>query len=173
MTPQEFYDALMDSIHQFPLDCNKYERQMHRIDMAYKINLQRFEKSIQKLKIEDEENFKKIEKKINKLLKKMHKITENFERKIAGYYTTVEEFCNGCEPPITFTTPPEIKCCVVKIEDVAKSNKKYCICHEKASNMMACCSNPECIIKWFHFKCVGLNSPPRNEWYCGECKKEQ
>ena len=118
MTPQEFYDALMDSIHQFPLDCNKYERQMHRIDMAYKRNLQRFEKSIQKLKIEDEENFKKIEKKINKLLKKMHKITENFERKIAGYYTTVEEFCNGCEPPITFTTPPEIKCCVVKIDTI-------------------------------------------------------
>lgn len=47
---------------------------------------------------------------------------------------------------------------------------KYCFCRgiDDGSPMIAC-SNKYCTSKWFHMKCVGLDSVPAYNWCCTEC----
>lgn len=35
---------------------------------------------------------------------------------------------------------------------------------------MICCDNEDCSIKWFHLRCVGLDTIPDGSWYCPNCK---
>ena len=35
---------------------------------------------------------------------------------------------------------------------------------------MICCDNGDCSIKWFHLRCVGLETIPDGSWYCPSCK---
>ena len=37
--------------------------------------------------------------------------------------------------------------------------KISCYCKQPEFQKMMACDNPECPIKWFHYKCVGLNVP--------------
>ncbi|XP_011495530.1 PREDICTED: inhibitor of growth protein 4-like [Ceratosolen solmsi marchali] len=45
----------------------------------------------------------------------------------------------------------------------------YCVCRQVSYGEMIACDDPECLIEWFHFPCVGLKIAPRGEWYCEEC----
>ncbi|KAF1767973.1 hypothetical protein GCK72_007934 [Caenorhabditis remanei] len=48
---------------------------------------------------------------------------------------------------------------------------EWCICNGANTNsdMMVECENPNCLKQWFHFDCVGLSSPPDDEWFCPDC----
>eukprot|EP00158_Paraphelidium_tribonemae_P001580 Partr_v1_DN24565_c0_g1_i1_m19587 putative Inhibitor of growth family member len=45
----------------------------------------------------------------------------------------------------------------------------YCICNNVSYGAMIACDNQDCDIEWFHYECVGLNSPPKGKWYCDSC----
>mmetsp|Transcript_8691 Transcript_8691/g.16974 ORF Transcript_8691/g.16974 Transcript_8691/m.16974 type:complete len:198 (+) Transcript_8691:2396-2989(+) len=47
--------------------------------------------------------------------------------------------------------------------------RKYCICNQESYGNMVECDNKHCEREWFHYECVGLNSPPRGQWYCPDC----
>lgn len=47
----------------------------------------------------------------------------------------------------------------------------WCYCQEVELGEMIQCDNDECQIRWFHFNCAGVSSPPSGEWYCENCKK--
>ena len=36
---------------------------------------------------------------------------------------------------------------------------------------MIACDNTDCKIKWFHTKCLKLESIPGGKWYCPDCCK--
>ena len=44
----------------------------------------------------------------------------------------------------------------------------YCFCKRVSFGDMVGCENPDCIIEWFHFGCVGLTEEPK-VWYCSDC----
>jgi len=46
----------------------------------------------------------------------------------------------------------------------------YCICNQVSFGAMIGCDNDECEVEWFHYGCVGLDSPPKGKWYCDDCK---
>lgn len=47
--------------------------------------------------------------------------------------------------------------------------KVYCFCKQGSYGDMIGCDNPNCPIEWFHYECVGLNAPPKGEWFCPTC----
>lgn len=50
-------------------------------------------------------------------------------------------------------------------------NKIYCFCQRVSFGEMIGCDNDDCKHEWFHWSCVGITSPPKeNEiWYCPDC----
>ena len=39
----------------------------------------------------------------------------------------------------------------------------YCTCQGKETNDMVACDGPNCLVEWFHYKCVGLDKAPESE----------
>ena len=46
----------------------------------------------------------------------------------------------------------------------------YCQRDDSADDMI-CCDNDNCLIKWYHYSCIGLTAKdiPDGDWYCPEC----
>ncbi|TEB38546.1 hypothetical protein FA13DRAFT_1655832 [Coprinellus micaceus] len=55
----------------------------------------------------------------------------------------------------------------------AEDNKRYCFCKGVSYGEMVACDGEACEGEWFHYPCVGLNSPPSGDWYCDDCKAKQ
>lgn len=53
--------------------------------------------------------------------------------------------------------------------------REYCYCRRPYDDLqgMIGCDGSNCQIEWFHFECVGILVPPKGNWYCPECQKEQ
>jgi len=49
--------------------------------------------------------------------------------------------------------------------------KISCYCKQPEFQKMMACDNPECPIKWFHYKCVGLKCTPKRRWFFPSCRK--
>lgn len=48
----------------------------------------------------------------------------------------------------------------------------YCYCKGPEEGEMVGCDNSECVYRWFHLKCLKLNSLPKSKfWYCPDCRK--
>jgi hypothetical protein len=48
---------------------------------------------------------------------------------------------------------------------------RYCVCNGVSYGDMIACDNPDCLIEWFHYACVGVKAQPKGRWYCPECSK--
>lgn len=50
-------------------------------------------------------------------------------------------------------------------------NNLYCFCQRVSFGEMIGCDNEDCKHEWFHWSCVGITSPPKDNevWYCPDC----
>lgn len=50
-------------------------------------------------------------------------------------------------------------------------NNLYCFCQRVLFGEMIGCDNDDCKYEWFHWSCVGITSPPKDDevWYCPDC----
>lgn len=50
-------------------------------------------------------------------------------------------------------------------------NNLYCFCQRVSFGEMIGCDNDDCRFEWFHWSCVGITSPPKDDevWYCPDC----
>jgi len=50
-------------------------------------------------------------------------------------------------------------------------NNLYCFCQRVSFGEMIGCDNEDCKNEWFHWSCVGITSPPKDDevWYCPDC----
>lgn len=55
-------------------------------------------------------------------------------------------------------------------EPIDPNEPVYCFCNQVSFGEMIACDNPNCGREWFHYPCVGLESPPKGKWYCRECE---
>jgi hypothetical protein len=52
----------------------------------------------------------------------------------------------------------------------ASVEQTYCYCGQPSyGEMIGCDGNEECEIEWFHYGCVGLTTPPKDQWFCPDC----
>lgn len=61
-------------------------------------------------------------------------------------------------------------------QDTPESDGRvYCYCRRPYDDLqgMIGCDGSKCQIEWFHFECVGILVPPKGNWYCPECQKDQ
>ena len=68
---------------------------------------------------------------------------------------------------------PELLTCKIRdLNNNVPTDNTVCICgkSENFDNMIACDSG-HCKVEWYHFKCVGLKSPPQGSWSCLPCRK--
>lgn len=60
----------------------------------------------------------------------------------------------------------------VEQKAVQSTERLYCHCrcpYDEVSEMIAC-DNPNCLVEWFHFDCVGITVAPKGNWYCPDCR---
>lgn len=50
-----------------------------------------------------------------------------------------------------------------------EDTRTYCYCDRVSFGDMIGCDGSECEREWFHLACLGMDTPPRGEWYCDEC----
>lgn len=50
-------------------------------------------------------------------------------------------------------------------------NNLYCFCQRVSFGEMIGCDNDDCKYEWFHWSCVGITAPPKDDevWYCNDC----
>lgn len=50
-------------------------------------------------------------------------------------------------------------------------NRLYCFCQSVSYGEMIGCDNDDCRYEWFHWGCVGITAPPKDDeiWYCPDC----
>lgn len=172
MTPMDIFDTMLESIQQFPLECNNFERQAKRLSRDQEKYTKIFEKLSFKLVSPLDKKFLRVKKKLKKTLKKKIKITSGFHEFVSKYLERLQELISisNIDPSILNIHPLKgNEPAVIKIGDVPVGRKKYCTCGERAYEMMICCDNPACITKWFHFRCIGIHTPPKTTWKCQNC----
>ena len=50
-----------------------------------------------------------------------------------------------------------------------RNEEHFCICRGLTVGDMVSCDNPSCPFQWFHTECVGLESVPKDSWFCPYC----
>ncbi|KAI4468024.1 exonuclease phage-type/recb c-terminal domain-containing protein [Holotrichia oblita] len=49
----------------------------------------------------------------------------------------------------------------------------WCLCEGiDDGRPMICCDNDDCLVKWHHLECAGLEDIPSEPWYCGSCASQ-
>jgi hypothetical protein len=72
----------------------------------------------------------------------------------------------GSPPPPA--GPPTTLAAATALAD--SSEPRYCICQNVSYGEMIACDNPDCIVEWFHYECVGITQQPKGKWYCPQCR---
>lgn len=49
----------------------------------------------------------------------------------------------------------------------------YCLCNQPKSGRMVACSNTDCEIAWFHYKCLNIRRKPKGKWLCPDCSFDE
>lgn len=46
----------------------------------------------------------------------------------------------------------------------------WCVCRRSSFGTMIMCNNPNCVIIWFHLRCVNMARAPKGDWFCHNCR---
>lgn len=172
MTPMDVFDSMLESIQQFPLECNSFERHIKRLNKDHLKYSSLFNSMIQRLVSPQDPKLLRVERKLRKIAKKKVELTDSFQRAIEKQQQKLEELvkisnidmANFNFAPLSGNIQP-----IIRLGDMPRGNGKYCVCNDKAYGNMICCDNPACAVKWYHFRCVNLAISPRSAWTCPKC----
>lgn len=172
MTPMDIFDSMLESIQQFPLECNTYERENKRLAKDQDKYTKIFERLAFKLTAPEDKNFLKVKKRLSRTIKRKIKITEKFEEFISKHLERLQELIHISSIDLTILNINPLESngpAVIKVGDTPAGSKKYCSCGDHASGMMICCDDPGCVTKWYHFKCLNMQIAPKTTWKCPKC----
>lgn len=57
--------------------------------------------------------------------------------------------------------------------DNGGDDRTYCYCDRVSFGNMIGCDGDDCAREWFHLACVGMDTPPKGEWYCDDCLEKR
>lgn len=176
MSPIDIFDTMLESIQQFPLECNNFERQNKRLNRDQEKYTKIYEKLAFTLTSPENKKYKKVKRKLYKTIKKRLGLLQKFETTIEKQSNKLEELISISKIDPSAVSVPDLLGngpAVIKLNDTPSGRKKYCLCGDKAFGTMICCDNPSCEIKWYHLKCVNISTPPKSKWKCSKCSTAQ
>ena len=94
---------------------------------------------------------------------------------LIGRWFTKQQSASESVPPVTQTIPDHGS--TPTIADASSTTDDtilWCYCQkDDSADDMICCDNDNCLLKWYHYSCVGLSSEdiPDGDWYCPECRQ--
>lgn len=171
------YDEVIENIQQIPLDVYILEKRNKKLEKKYSKIKNKIEfltkKACKGQQInEDEmiklyEKFKKYKNKYDKSIAKFNEVIEPIINK------TNEIILRDCSDIVISNFNFENLNRIVKVGKNKSYGRKFCTCRQYACDNMIACEEPSCKIQWFHFDCVGITLPPKNLWYCADCRKQK
>lgn len=169
----DIYDSMLDSIQQFPLDANYFERLMHRINKRIERYTAAYTRALQKMPLPTSKAYEQISKKLEGCIRKKMKIIKKYRHCVEQQLKNLEEYNKISSSPLTIKEPVPEGTAVLKLKDCAVLESKSCICNSTDGGTMVCCDSPDCAIRWYHLRCVGLGAVPGDGWICKKCKRDE
>lgn len=176
----DFYDGMLSSIQQFPLEANVFERAIRRIHIKYSRYKARYKRLLSSLTSPDSPAFVKAQRKLLSCLRRkqkaiakysahIHRQMENLER-LKGIGSNYTGGLSLTAQPVTPLESLDIPS-VLRVKPTSVLNEKHCICRTTNGGAMICCDSPACSIRWYHLHCIGMTSIPSSGWLCEKCRK--
>lgn len=169
------YDKVIENVQQIPLDVYLFVKKNKRlVKKIAKLDntMKRLQKKMLHNTVDCSEKLEETYKRLKKYNRKITKNVENINNVLSRIYYKDNSIIRQEQPDITL--PPlniENINRVVRVKKMMLSGPIYCNCKQRAFENMIACNNINCKYKWFHFECIGITNPPKNIWYCSECKK--
>ncbi|KAI5182775.1 hypothetical protein PAEPH01_2908 [Pancytospora epiphaga] len=162
---------MLDSIQQFPLDANCFERSIRRLNKTYSKYMTKYKKILERMPDLSYPPFLLARRHLEKCLKQKKKVIDNFLRSVKHQINNLEEYnrINGSALEMRRLLPVETS--VFQTKDNALLETKNCICGGTDGGLMICCDLPTCQTRWHHLKCIGMATAPSAGWVCEKCKK--
>lgn len=171
------YDEVIENIQQIPLDVYILDKRNKRIEKKYvkiKNKIDILTKKALKGQQIDENEIMKLQYKFKKYKKKYDKSILKFNDVIAPIISKTKQIISkNCFDIVIPNVNLENINRIVKVGKNKSFGNKYCTCRQYACENMIACEEPSCKIQWFHFDCVGITLPPKNLWYCADCRKQK
>lgn len=175
MTIFDTYDKIIEYIQQIPLDVYLFIRRNRRLNKKLDKLNRKYKKLLRKTskgEIIKKDELEEIYNKLTLTHAKLRNSAELLEKVLVPTYDKTLNITNTEIPSIIIEKPiiDNINR-IVKVGKMKEKGKLYCICKQRAFDSMISCDNTNCKTKWYHFECAGITLPPKNVWYCTECKR--
>ncbi|CBY09529.1 unnamed protein product [Oikopleura dioica] len=194
MASSEFYlDQFLKGVNSLPNELTGTLEQMTLLDGSIELEKQQAERIVTQFEMMSDrltKNEKNDREKI--IFEKMEKAAGNQDQKIEMAETINQKINEQIAQLDCFLAQYENELSVMDALEIGgsrrsqlTSNQKvtdmpvdpneptYCFCNRVAFGDMVGCDNPNCLIDWFHFDCVGLKRKPVGDWFCETCKCER
>ncbi|KAI4293116.1 hypothetical protein PAPHI01_2390 [Pancytospora philotis] len=167
----DIYDNMLNSIQQFPLDANYFERRIKRAKKRHSYCLAKFRKILRQIPNHDADAYMRVQKRLARCIKQKIKIIKKFMRCLGTQIGNLEESdkLSGCLLNIKKLAPDG--CSLVRIKEEVPLASRVCACKTNDGGLLICCDAPDCTVRWYHYKCMGLSAVPTGRWYCEKCRK--
>lgn len=167
----DLYDNMLDSIQQFPLDANCFERAIRRLNRTCARRAAKYRKVLEGMPSPSFRPFVAARRRLASCLEQKRKIVSKFMQCIKDQLRNLEEYnrMNGSVLQMKRLLPAETA--VLHARDNALLESAVCICGSTDGGPMVCCDCPSCPVRWHHFRCVGMAHAPAGGWTCEKCRK--
>ena len=92
---------------------------------------------------------------------------------VAKWYTRVPSPNTELVPDVQQHDSAQSTSNADNVDNTPETSRKWCYCNEEECGKMIGCDNENCLIQWFHVKCLRLKRIPKQAWYCPDCRSEQ
>lgn len=90
--PMDLYDNMLDSIQQFPLDANCFERSIKRLNKTYARRMAKYQKILERMPEPGHRPFVVAQRRLEQCLKQKKKIIRKFMQRIKCQLVNLEEY---------------------------------------------------------------------------------
>lgn len=169
MAPSDLYDLMLETIQQFPLEANCFERDVTRNNKEYQLYLKAYRRVLRRMPNPKSHKYRKAHKKLEKTLEERKKIIKRYNEQINKHLETIKEYNKVNEVGIRVEPFEELKVAAIKVDE-CETKKRCCICQLSPARIMIRCGNELCNVKWYHMNCMDLSEVPTESWRCNKCK---
>ena len=170
-----FYDGMLESIQQFPLTANEFDREMSRLTKRYLQLKDRFKRLLKTLPDPEGARYKKLCTKLRRCILRKQKAVTKYRGELENQLNLMNEYNAISDSRMQLGNDNIEKAietpAIIKMKSNGFLEEKHCICKTADAGNMICCEHPECPVQWYHISCANLQAVPVGKWICERCKK--
>lgn len=167
----DIYDSMLDSIQQFPLDANYFERRIKRINKTYARHLAAYTRILQRLPQDTHRSFAAAKHRLERCIDRKQKIIKKFLECIDRQTRHLEEYNKISGDVLAPGVLHPSGSSVLQTKENGVLESKICVCNSTDGGTIICCDSSACQTRWYHCRCVAVTSVPADGWLCEKCRK--